>query len=157
MTAPYGTVQQVADLAKMWTNDGAFYDAGDLYIDETNPSLATVQGWIESLSRQFDVALANQWFVIPVDPAVNPEAYTAISQYVVSLVADLVHAANSSGRFFTERAVERGVSPMKAILSDISNYVQQNSDGFVGMGLVQRRRESITKVASIRYIGKTLD
>lgn len=130
----YGTVAGVAALARMWTDGGEFKDPDVYGNGGTNPTEATVIHWLESVSASVDAALANQGFVTPV--AVGSAA-NAIGLIVESFVADLVHSANSSGRFFTDRAVERGTAPMNAIRGEIEAWVDSNTTGLELMGVVR--------------------
>ena len=152
----YGTAEKVASLATMWTDIDTkqWVDpVPDYAIEGTNPTLTEVEGWLVSLSSQFDIALGAHWFVPPIDVNVSPTAYSAVSQYIVQLVADLCHFKNSSGRFFTERLVERGTTPMAAILRDMNNYIEMNADGFVQDGVPQREVQTIRKQVRFRVLG----
>lgn len=127
----YGTEEGVAALARMWTDNGSFLDP-DVYVIGTNPTLSTVTGWLEEISNTFDVVLSGYGFETPVEV---PAAMSAIGSMVNAFVSDLVNNANSSGRFWTERAVERGISPLMAIRKDIDNWVNDNATGLEIMGV----------------------
>ncbi len=123
--ANYGTEAGVAALAKRFTNAGAF----DV---TTNPTLTTVTGWLAQLTSMINIALASGGFVTPVtDAAITP----ALDSFINAMSADLVHAANSTGRFYSERALENGVSPIRAINADVRAWVEQNSAGLTALGL----------------------
>jgi hypothetical protein len=120
----YGTEAGVAALSGFYTTNGAFTAS-------TNPTLATVTGWLAQVSSMVNVALATSGFATPItDADVTP----AIDGFVNSMVADLVRAANSTGRFFTERAQEYGVNPMKVINNDVRAWVDANAAGLVAIG-----------------------
>ncbi len=128
----YGTVAGVEALARMWTSDGKFKD-NDIYGDgSTNPSLATVIGWLTRISASVDISLANQAFITPVT---QPSAKIAIDLLVEQFVRDLCDAANSSGRFFTERSVENGAAPLNIIRREINAWVGDNSTGLELLGV----------------------
>jgi hypothetical protein len=135
----YGTAVEVAALAKMWTRDGVWYDyVGPTPGPEvlaTNPTLTQVETWLTNISSLIDVALSGAGFIVPVDWP--DEAVWAINMLATSIVADLCHAANSSGRFFTERVVERGLSPMVIVNQQIANWVKEWTDGFIQMGVAR--------------------
>jgi hypothetical protein len=154
MTTPviYGTVSDVAALARVWTDNGSFVDP-TVYVTGTNPTLSQVDTWLEQVSAQVDLALANHQFIVPIDGTLT-EVVNAISSVVIPLVADLCHAANSSGRFFTERAIERGTAPFKVVTNEINSWVETNQDGLAAMGLTQRESSSIKKQVYMRVIGK---
>lgn len=123
----YGTAAQVAALTRRLTNNGA-------YDTTTNPTLATVESWIDQVSATLNVALAGAGFAVPVSQA---DAVSALSAVVTEAVADLALAANSAGRFFTDRALERGVAPMKVIRHEMSAWVEDQAAGLVGLGAVR--------------------
>ncbi|MEO6565197.1 MAG: hypothetical protein ABIO63_04115 [Casimicrobiaceae bacterium] len=125
----------------------------DYAIEGTNPTLTEVEDWLVSLSSQFDIALGAHWFTFPIQQNVSPTAWNSVSQYIVQLVADLCHFKNSSGRFFTERLVERGITPMAAILRDMNSYIEMNADGFVQDNVPQKTAKSIKKQIGFRVIG----
>lgn len=153
----YGTQEQVATMASTWTNDGIWEDDNPDYPGTgtpSNPTLSEVEEWLEQISAQFNIALRSHFFVPPVDPDVSPDSYKAISKYVVDLVADLCNWKNSSGRFFTEKLVERGITPMAAILKDINSYIEMNADGFAADGIPQIAKTSIRGQATFRVIGR---
>lgn len=120
----YGTVAAVAALVRRYTSNGSFTTT-------TNPALATVEGWIDTVSATLNVALAGAGFTIPVT---QDDAKAALASIVVEAVADLCHAANSAGRFYTERALERGVSPMKVIRQEMMQWVEDQAAGLVALG-----------------------
>src|SRR5919109_1431589 len=127
----YGSASGVAAYARAWTDNGEFTDP-DLSSDGTNPTLAQVETWLEAVSVMMDLALGSEGFTIPV---VQESAILAIDEIVNTLVADLVHAANSSGRFFTERVLETGKSQMAILRADINAWVVANTDGLIAMGV----------------------
>lgn len=128
----YGTAAGVASLAKMWTDNGSFVDP-DIYGDgATRPTLTEVETWLTQLSDTMDLILAGYGFVVPVTV---PAAVSSIGQVIEAFTSDLVHNANSSGRFWTERAVERGITPLLAIRRDMDAFVKDNAEGLEGLGV----------------------
>lgn len=127
----YGSAEGVAALARVHTDNGEFIDP-DVYIEGTNPTLTQVQTWLEEVSTYVDLALGSEGFEIPVT---QESAVKALNGIVNALVSDLVHAANSSGRFFTERMLESGKTPMAIINADIISWVTAHTDGLVAMGV----------------------
>jgi len=142
----YGTQAQVATMASTWTEDGVW----DEY---SNPTLLEVEEWLEQVSAEFNIALGSHFFVSPIDPIASPNAYKTVSRYVVNLVADLCNFKNSSGRFFTEKAIERGITPMAAIQRDMNNWIKMNADGLLADGVTQVIKPSARSRASFRVIG----
>ncbi len=152
----YGTQEQVATMASTWTNDGIWVNPSVEYpgtITPSNPTLSEVEDWLEQVSAQFDIALGAHWFVFPIDPITSPTAYKAVSKYVVELVADLCNFKNSSGRFFTEKAIERGITPMEAIQKSINNWIDMNAPGLVADGVSQVKKTDDRKKFQFRVIG----
>jgi len=143
----YGTPVGVASLAQMWTRGGSWVDpvaeiiANPMHVPPilhhdavlgSNPTLTQVTTWLTELSAMMDLALSNAGFLTPV---LVVAAIAAITPYIQSLTADLCHAANSSGRFFTERVIERGMSPMIIVQQNINGWVQDNTQGLKNLGV----------------------
>lgn len=127
----YGSTDGVAAFARTWTDNGSFTDpAGD--DAGTNPTLTQVDTWLEAVSVMVDLALGSEGFTVPV---VQESAVKAIGEIVNALVSDLVHASNSSGRFFTERVLETGKGALAIINADILAWVVAHTDGLVAMGV----------------------
>lgn len=125
----YGTVPAVAALTRRYTTGGN-YDAS------TNPSLQTVENWIDSTSAIVNVALAKHGFKVPVT---QEDCKKACADLVVGVVVDLCHAANSAGRFFTERALAAGESPLRAVRREINDWVEDQAQGFEMLGAERDR------------------
>jgi len=143
----YGTQEQVATMASTWTDDGEWGEY-------SNPTLLEVEDWLDQVSAEFNIALGSHFFVFPVNSSTSPNAYKTISKYVVNLVADLCNWKNSSGRFFTEKLVERGITPMAAIQKDMNNWIEMNSNGLVADGVEQIPQPSIKNRPYFRVLGK---
>lgn len=126
----YGTADNVAAITLRYTAGGLYNQYG------TNPKLSTVESWIDQISATLNVALAAAGFRIPITQA---DAVLALTGVVVPAVADLCHAANSAGRFFTDRALERGVSPMVTIRKELSAWVEEQADGLELLGATRTR------------------
>ena len=120
----YGTVAEVEALTRRWAGDTG-------YSASTRPNLEQVEKFIDNASATLNVMLAKAGFAIPITDA---DAKAACGQIVVEVAVDLCHAANSTGRFFTERALERGVSPMKALRQDMAEWVEANAAGLELLG-----------------------
>lgn len=133
----YGTAAGVAAFTNRWTASGS-------YTTSTRPTLAQVEAWIDQVSATLNVALAGAGFSIPVT---NADAKLSLIAVVEAAVADLCHAANSSGRFFTDRALERGVSPIRTIRQEMSMWVEEQADGLEMLGATRTRNA----MASILY------
>ena len=120
----YGTVAEVAAMT-------ARYLIGGTYTTATRPTLAQVEKFIDNASATLNVMLAKAGFTIPITDA---DAAAACGEIVVECVVDMCHAANSTGRFFTDRALERGMNPIKAIREDIAEWVESQAPGLEALG-----------------------
>ena len=123
-TRSYGTAAMVAALSRRYTNAGT-------YDSTTNPTITQVETWIDQMSGTVNILLAENGFVIPVAQA---DAVLALQAVVVEAVSDLCRAANSAGRFFTDRALERGVAPMKIIRQEMADWIGEHAEGFEAIG-----------------------
>lgn len=123
----YGTVANVAALTRVYTTAGT-YDAA------SNPTATAVQNWLNQFSGVVDVALAQNGFTVPITQA---DALLSVSGMVEAVTADMCHAANSSGRFFSERALNAGVSPMMVIRKELNAWVMENAAGFEKLGVTR--------------------
>lgn len=124
----YGTAADIQAL----TN--AYLNAANAYDTTTIPTLAQVESWIDQISGIVNTALAAQGFSIPVTQA---DAVLAIKSFVVECVVDLAHAANMAGRYFTQQALERGVTPMASIRKMAADWIVSFADGLESLGAVR--------------------
>jgi hypothetical protein len=111
---------------------GAYTDATTkLFTTATNPTLTTVETYIDEISAIANVALADARFAIPVTQA---DAKKAIGSMVNDIAADMASASNSAGRFFTDRALNGGLSMMAQIRKDVREWVEANAQGLENLG-----------------------
>ena len=120
----YGTVAEVAALTKKFTANGAFTTT-------TNPTLAEVEKHLDTASAWINTALAKNGFVTPVTKA---DVKLVLAGYSVRVACDLVNYANSYGRFFTERALDHGIDPMRVLPGEISREIEDAAPGFEALG-----------------------
>lgn len=120
----YGSAAGVAAYVGVYTAAGVFSTS-------TKPTLANVENWIDQVSALLNTALAKRGFNVPLTQA---DAALAATSLVEQLVSDLAQAANSSGRFFSERFLERGVSNWAVIRNDISAWVEEYASGLEELG-----------------------
>lgn len=121
----YGTAAGVADLSAQWTDSGSFTVS-------TRPALATVNGWLDDVSAIIDTALADEGFTVPVTLAAVVKELDLLAE---GLVKDLCDAAHSTGRFYSERALFSGRSPMVIVDKEIHEWVKRKSVGFENQGV----------------------
>lgn len=130
----YSSQAGIASLCKQWTDNGVFTNPDCLDCLEeivTNPTLSEVLYWEDQLSAIMDVALAGEGFIVPVT-ATNPKK--SIDLIIEQLTADLVQAANQSGRFYTAKAQEAGSVPMMVIRKEILDWANMNASGLSAAG-----------------------
>lgn len=120
----YGSAAGVAALTPRFTADGSF----DLY---TRPTLLQVESWIDQVSGVLNLLLAEQGIAVPVTQA---DSVQALAILVNQSVADLVLAANSSGRFYTDRALQSARSPLLIIQDELTGWIQSHAQGLAAMG-----------------------
>ena len=120
----YGTVAEVQALTGRYLASGA-------YTTGTRPTLAQVETFIDNASATLNVMLAKAGFAIPITQAT---AKAACGEIVVEVVVDMCHAANSTGRFFTQKALDRGIAPMKALRQEMAEWVEMQAPGLEQLG-----------------------
>lgn len=129
----YGTVAGVASYARIWTRGGDFFDASaSPLVAPTKPTLSEVENWLDEISGAFDLAMQNQGFSVPVTTAA-PNAYKQLTMKVETLVSDLCAYANSMGRLYTDRALERG--SMNLVNKEIGDWVLSHITGLANDGV----------------------
>lgn len=137
----YGSVAGVAALAHTWTTDDTFLDA-DAYQEGTNPTLTTVESWINQVSATLNTALAKYGFIVPLT---TQRGILAADSIVETLVADLCGYANSKGRFMTDRFTQKGYSVWRAIRDDLDAWVLEYAPGLEQDG-AQRVASNIDEI-----------
>ena len=118
----YGAASDVAALTWSWVAESS-----GSYNLSTIPTLAQVEGWIDQISGIANTSLRKWGYTIPMTDATD---VLAIKSVVVGAVADMANYANSSGRFFTERALASGVSPFAQIRQEIEDWVESMRGAF---------------------------
>jgi hypothetical protein len=143
-TRSYGSVAEVAALTWRYTTAGSFYDTstGPPATTATKPTLTQIEKWIDNASATLNVMLSNAGFAIPITQA---DAKSACGQVVVEVVADLVHASNNAGRFYTDRALASGVSPMKVLRREMQEWVDSMKPGLAQLGVAQTQMATMTQ------------
>lgn len=134
----YGTVAEVEALTRRYLSPSGNYSL------MSKPTLAQVEKFIDNASATLNVMLAKAGFAIPI---VQADAKAACGELVVEVAVDLCHAVNSTGRFFTDKALERGVSPMKALREEMADWVQDNAPGLELLGATR----TYSQLAGIGY------
>lgn len=133
-TRSYGTVSDVEALCRAYTDYGRFTGS-------TIPTRAQVESMIDQVSSLCNVSLAAQGFTVPVSQA---DSKRSIDSLVNQLVSDLTHAANTSGRFFTERSLTGGLSIWSQIRKDIDDWVVMSATGLTTLGADRANSSQLT-------------
>jgi len=121
----YGSAAGVGELSALWSDNGTFSVT-------TTPTLATVNTWLDEVSSMVDTALSDEGFTVPVTVA---GVVKELDLLVNGVVKDLVDWSHGAGRFFSERAIEAGLSPFMTIDKEIHAWVQRKSVGFENQGV----------------------
>jgi hypothetical protein len=122
----YGSVADVAG-----RSPGGYLNTSKTFDTTTNPTLTTVETYIDEISSVLNIALADQRFTVPVTQA---DSKKALGSLVNDLAADMCHASNSAGRFFSERALNSGLSAMAQIRKEIREWIESNAQGLEAIG-----------------------
>lgn len=122
----YGSANDVAAMATMWTSNGVFTNT-------TRPTIEQVEGWLDQVSSLADVSLKRAGFTQT--PVTEATTVNALAFLVNGLVVDLVHASHSTGRFFADRNIKNGTNTRALIIHDIDQWVSENVDGLIEVGL----------------------
>lgn len=119
----YGSASDVAALTWVWVAEA---NVPGVYDTTTLPTLTQVEAWIDQISAIANTSLRKWGFTIPLTDATD---VLAVKSVVVGFVADMANYSNSTGRFFTERALASGVSPFAQIRQEIEDWVASIADG----------------------------
>lgn len=123
-TNSYGSVAEVAALARRYTSNGSFSTT-------TIPSESQVEKFIDRISGICNVLLAEAGFKVPITQA---DAKLMIDEFVVEAVADLCHYANGSGRFYSDRAIDSGRAPSSIIRTEFAAWIEEHAEGLEKIG-----------------------
>jgi hypothetical protein len=143
MTLAANSYGSIADVAGR--TPGAYLNTSGTFDTTTMPTLAQVETYIDEISAIMNAALADARFVVPVT---QTDAKKAIGAIVNDLAADKTHAKNSSGRFFTERALNSSLSIYEQISREIKSWVEANAQGLENLGAT--RNPAIDTNTSVR-------
>ena len=121
----YGAAAGVGALSALWSDAGTFTAS-------TRPTLTVVNGWLDDVSALVDTALSDQGFTVPVTVAA---VVKEIDLLVEGIVKDLCDYSHGAGRFFSERALEAGISPFMTIDKEVHAWVNRKAVGFENQGV----------------------
>ena len=123
----YGTAADVAALSQVFTDNGVFSAT-------TRPTIEQVESFINQISSILNVALAGEGFTVPITQA---DAKLSCVSLVDETVKDMVAAANSTGRFFSENSLKSNLSMLAQIRMDIKDWVSDSATGLEEIGAVR--------------------
>ncbi len=132
----YGTAAMVAALAPRYANSGSFDTT-------TRPTLTQVEVWIDQMSAFVNTLLAEAGFTIPITQV---DVVNMLAGLVCSAVSDRCEYANRTGRFWTETAVDRGISIEKVLRAEISDWIGAHAKGIENLGAA-RASETGSEIA----------
>jgi len=121
----YGSAAGVGELSALYSDNGSFTVS-------TTPTLTTVNTWLAQVSALVDTALADEGFTVPI---VVAGIVQELDLLVNGIVKDLVDWSHGAGRFFTEHALEAGLSPFMTIDKEVHAWVQRKSVGLENQGV----------------------
>lgn len=135
----YGSPEQVAELATLWTDGGEFKNP-DICSDEpgTHPTLTTVEGWLEDVSDLIDLSLGEYGFSFPVTADMSQHAEKMIrilDMKASALVADLVHLSHDTGRLFSDRIRESGEEASTILERELLAWVKKRINSIEAFGI----------------------
>ena len=147
----YGSAQGVAEFASTWTDNGYFLDP-DAYQPGTNPSLETVERWLEQYSNLMDLTLGGQGFE---NPVTDPRALSVIDMKVNKAVADLVALSHEKGRLFADRFQASGQDGSAILEREFMAWVIARINDFESWGIpriIDQVRGSAFSVPATRQL-----
>ncbi len=136
----YGSTAGVAKLIKRYSNGIGDFDEG------TDPDKATVEEWIDEVSGQLNVMLADERFSIPIAQA---DCVRALNSFVNQEVASLVLARHSEGRFGPS-AKNPGSPRLSSVSKHVDEFVQKKAGGFAALGAA--RGTTQTNMGSVSLV-----
>ncbi len=123
----YGSAVGIAAFVPNYASTGTFTTG-------TRPTLAQVEGWIDSVSGILNSILAEAGFTIPISNTVAPDVVGALNLFVNEEVASFCEGVNGSGRFGpTSKAVGKQ-GRFSLMLEDVKAFVESNKAGFERLG-----------------------
>lgn len=125
-SSSYGSVAKVEALTRRYTNSSGNFDT------TTTPTLTAVESFIDDISDTIDVVLATYGFSVPVTQAT---ATAMLGRLVVGYSVELVHLANSAGRFFDKK--KPAGNPFMVFEEELSDWVERHAAGLQRLGVTR--------------------
>ena len=124
----YGSPSDVAAEVPRYTDT-----TSRVFDSDTRPTLKQVEGYINRISGVLNLYIAKAGFSVPIKQA---DAKLACAQIVIESVIDMCHAANSAGRFYSDKYLS-GKSPTRIsrmLSGEMADWVEANAAGFEQIG-----------------------
>jgi hypothetical protein len=121
----YCSAADVAAHDYQWTDNGSFTTT-------TEPTTAQVGAWCDQVSAMFDTALSNSGFTVPI---VQATVLLDLKLQTSLIVSDVVSARHKTGRFFTDKVLERGLSWQILARQEAEQWVKDNAAGLQNLGV----------------------
>ena len=136
----YSTASEVAKNVPRYATTGVF-DAN------TNPTLSTVENWIDEASAIVDGVLSGLGFTIPITTAKPKRIMDAIVKDVVTL---RVEGVRGSGRYApnSKAIAQRGV--LSLMTQDIKSALEAIAPGLENMGIGRTSKRGVGSTAVTR-------
>lgn len=128
-TNTYGSVDEVAALTVMYTDDGVY----DL---ETRPTLGQVETFLDRVSAILNMVLAREGFSVPVTQA---DAALALDDFAVEHAAYLCHSVNRAGPYVPGNEQLRGRTAFEVIREAAASFIQEWAGGLEALGATRTR------------------
>lgn len=132
----YGSTAGVAAFVPNYVSGGNF-TAG------TRPTLAQVEGWIDSISGILNSILAEAGFTVPV---ADDDVKDALDFFVNQEVASVCEGVNGSGRFGPTSKQVGKQGRFALMLEDVKAFVDGNKAGFERLG-AERAYDTTSSIA----------
>lgn len=121
----YGSAAEVAGKTPRYANSAMLFDAS------TNPTLTSVEGWIDNVSGIVNGFMAALGFAIPVTQA---DVLETLSHIVTEQVALLVEAARGSGRYAPSSKAIAGRGAYMVMSEELRAMLDAMAAGFEILG-----------------------
>lgn len=130
----YGSVAGVAALRPNWATGAGTFDG------TTNPTLTTVETWIDQISSMINSKIGTMGFVTPISSVEYPQITSQLDLFVNLEVADILDSMRGAGRIGSQLTARGFTGSLYGIISaDVSTYLSGVAEGWEQTGLAKDR------------------